>query len=262
LPKPPRPAPRYPQEIASLKREVIDRNRCVECHLISDYQAQDEESSGSLDKRRTLYPSPDLKTIGIYLDVPRGLAVARVEGAAAQAGMQADDLITAIDRTPVLTFGDLQYRFGQLDRNASQLNLTIERQGEPKRLKIRLPAEWWLTDTGFRYWTVEPMVYFTTQPLSPEQKRRLKLKDDGFAGEVTEVDPLGESLKLHTLKKGDLVYAVNGIETSKLTRRVELYIKLTMRAGESATLKLLRNNQPMEMTLKTYRQYFRKERTG
>jgi hypothetical protein len=32
LPKPPRPAPMFPQEIVSLKCEIIDRNHCVECH--------------------------------------------------------------------------------------------------------------------------------------------------------------------------------------------------------------------------------------
>jgi hypothetical protein len=39
LPKQQRPAPMFPQEIVSLKREIIDRNRCVERHLIGDYLA-------------------------------------------------------------------------------------------------------------------------------------------------------------------------------------------------------------------------------
>jgi hypothetical protein len=261
LPPQPRPAPLYPQEIVSVKREVIDRNRCVECHLIGDYKAQDDELASKLDKRRTMYASPDLKTIGIHLDVPKGLVVAQAEGAAAQAGMQRGDLITAFNQTPVLTFGDLQYRWGKLERSARQIKLTVERAGQAKTLTIKLPDEWWYTDTTFRYWTIEPMVYFTAQPLSAAQKRQLKCKADGFASEITEVDPIGTSLKLHTLQKGDIVYAVNGVETSKLTRNVERYLKLTTRAGDSVQVKLLRNGQPLELTVKTHRQYFRKQRT-
>lgn len=260
LPKQPRPVPLYPQEIVSLKREVIDRNRCVECHLIGDYKAQDEESAGTLNKRRTMFPSPELKLLGIHLDVPKGLVVGKTEGAAIEAGIQAGDLITIFNQTPVLTFGDLQYHYGKLERDVRQIKLTIERQGKAKTLTIKLPGEWWYTDTNYRYWTVEPMIYFTVQPLSVEQKRQLKFKADGFAGKITDVDPIGESLKLHTLKKGDIVYAVNGVEASKLTRNVELYLKLTLRAGESAQLKLWREGQPIEMTLKTHRQYFRKQR--
>jgi hypothetical protein len=261
LAKQPRPAPRFPQESPSLKKEVIERNRCVECHLIGDYGAQDQEQAGTLDKIKTMYPSPDLKTLGIHLDVPKGLLVGKVEGAAAQAGMQAGDLITAFQQTPVLTFGDLQYVYGKLDRNARQINLTVERAGQPKTLTVKLPLEWWYTDTSYRFWTIEPMVYFTSQPLAKEQKRQFKFKPDGFASTITEVDPLGASLKLHRLQKGDVIYAVNDVEASKLTRNVELYIKLTTRAGDSLKLKLLRDGQPMEMTVKTYRQYFRKQRT-
>jgi serine protease Do len=261
LPKQPRPAPMFPQQIASLKREVIERNRCVECHLIGDYLAQDQEKAGTLDKIKTLYPSPDLKTIGIHLDIPKGLVVGRAEGAAAAAGVKPGDLITAFNRTPVLTFGDLQHRYGKLDRGATRFNLTVDRAGTPQTLALKLPTEWWYTDTSYRFWTVEPMIYFSSKPLDAEKKRALRLKPDGFASEVVDVDPLGESLNLHTLKAGDVIYAVDGVETSKLTRNIELYIKLTARAGESVKLKLYREGKPMEMTLKTYRQYFRKQRS-
>jgi serine protease Do len=260
LPKQPRPAPMFPQEIVSLKREIIDRNRCVECHLIGDYLAQDQEKAGALDKIKTLWPSPDLKTLGIHLDAPKGLVVGKTEGAAARAGMRAGDLITAFNQTPVLTFGDLQFLYGKLSRNASAIELTVERGGNARTLTLKLPIEWWYTDTSFRFWTVEPMIYFTSKPLAPDRKREFGFEANGFASEVTDVDPLGKSLKLHTLRPGDIIYAVAGMATSKLTRNIELYIKLTTRAGESVQLKLLRDGRPMEMTLKTYRQSFRKRR--
>jgi serine protease Do len=261
LAKRPRPAPFYPEQIALLKKNEIDRGRCVECHLIGDYLAQEAELAGKLDRPRMLYPSPDLKKIGIHLDIPKGLVIEKAEGAAEQAGMLAGDSIVAIDGVEVLTFGDLQYRFGKVDRTARRIRLTVDRAGKRKDLNVALPVEWWVTDTSYRFWSVEPMVYFTVKPLTEEQKRKLNLPVKGMASEVIEVDPLAESLKLHTLKPGDIITAVEGVREGKLTQNVELYIKLTRRAGDSATLDLLRNGGPMQMRLKSYRQFFRKQRT-
>jgi serine protease Do len=261
LAKHPRPAPFYPEQIALLKKNEIDRGRCVECHLIGDYLAREAELAGKLDRPRMLYPSPELKKIGIHLDVPKGLMIEKVEGAAEKAGMRVGDTIAAIDGAEVLTFGDLQYRFGKTKRNARRIELTVNRAGKRRVLIVALPVEWWVTDTSYRFWSVEPMVYFTARPLTVGQKRELNLPVKGLASEVIEVDPLGESLKLHMLKPGDIITAVEGIRESRLTQNVELYIKLTMKAGDTVTLDLLRNGESMRMKLTSYRQFFRKQRT-
>jgi serine protease Do len=261
LVKQPRPAPFYPEQIALLKKQEIDRGRCVECHLIGDYLAQEAELAGKLDRQMMLYPSPDMKKIGIHLDVPKGLMIEKVEGAAEKAGMRAGDTITAIDGADLLTFGDLQYRLGKTKRNARRIELTVNRAGKSQDLIVALPMEWWVSDTSYRFWSVEPMVYFTARPLTLAQKRRLNLPVKGLASEVVEVDPLAESLKLHTLKPGDIITAVEGIRESRRTQNVELYIKLTMKAGDSANLDLLRNGESMRMRLTSYRQFFRKQRT-
>lgn len=185
LAKQPRPAPFYPEQVALLKRNEIDRGRCVECHMIADYQTQEAERAGKIDRPSMLYPSPDLKTIGIHLDAPKGLVIEKAEGAAAKAGMQTGDTITEIGGVNVLTFGDLQYRYGKTDRNAHRIELTIDRAGARKSLSVELPAEWWVTDTSYRFWSVEPMLYFTTRPLTAEEKRRLNLPIRGLASEVS-----------------------------------------------------------------------------
>jgi hypothetical protein len=255
-----RPAAFYPEQIESLKKNVIERNRCVECHLIGDYTAVDLEKAGKLDKRRVLYPSPDIKNLGIHLDVPNGLVVAEAIEAAARAGLTAGDRITALNGVPVLTFGDLQYQLGRLDRDAVQVRLTVDREGGPRTLTLILPEEWWYTDTAHRFWTVEPMVYFTTKALSAEQRREMGLPASGFQAEVIEVDPLAESLQLHLLKVGDIILEIDGATHSRYTRRPELHLKLTKRAGDGAAVKILREGKPIEMEVKTYRQHFRKER--
>jgi len=185
LVKQPRPAPFYPEQITLLKRNEIDRRRCVECHMIGDYLAQQAEQAGKLDRPRMLHPSPDLKTIGIHLDVPKGLVIKNAEGAAAKAGMQTGDTITEIGGAKVLTFGDLQYRYGKTNRNAHRIEFTIDRSGERKTLSVELPAEWWLTDTRYRFWSVEPMLYFKTRPLTAEQKRKSRPSRNN--GEPTQI---------------------------------------------------------------------------
>src|SRR5262245_14781554 len=141
LAKQPRPAPLYPEQLTLLKRNEINRGRCVECHMIADYQAQEAELAGKLDLPSMLYPSPDLKTIGIHLDVPKGLVIEKAEGSAAKAGMQSGDKITEIGGANVLTFGDLQYRYGKTNRNAHRIEFTIDRLDARKTMSDALRAE-------------------------------------------------------------------------------------------------------------------------
>src|SRR5262245_64617083 len=266
LAKQPRPAPLYPEQITLLKRNEIDRRRCVECHMIGDYLAQQAEQAGKLDRPRMLHPSPDLKTIGIHLDVPRGLVIEKAEGAAAKAGMQTGDTITEIGGANVLTFGDLQYRYGKTDRNAQRIELTIDRAGKRKSLSVELPAEWWLTDTSYRFWSVEPMLYFTTRPLTTEQKRRLNLPIGGFASEVVDNDtgarfrkfPPAKLEQTQMLKPGDIITGVEGVQESSLTQNAERYIKLTKKAGDSITLDLIRDGKPTQVKQNSYRFFYRK----
>jgi hypothetical protein len=262
LAKQPRHAPFYPEQITPLKRYEINRGRCVECHMISDYQAQEAELAGKLDRPRMLYPSPDLKTIGIHLDVPKGLVIKKAEGAAAKAGMQTGDTITEIGGANVLTFGDLQYRYGKTDRNAHRIELTIDRAGERKSLSVELPAEWWLTDTSYRFWSVEPTLDFTTRPLTAEQKRRLNLPIRGLASEVVETVPPAKSDKLPMPKPGDIITGVEGVQESRMTQNVECYIKLTKKPRDSITLDLLRDGKPAQIKQNSYRLFYRKSNPG
>ncbi len=127
LPRAPRPAELRPKQIEALREKEIARNRCVECHMIGDYLAVAQEQAGKLDKRQNMFRSPDLKRIGLHLDVPRGLAVARVEGPAQAAGLRAGDEIVSFAGHEVLTFGDLLFRYDQTERQAKHVSLAVER---------------------------------------------------------------------------------------------------------------------------------------
>src|SRR4051812_26335495 len=153
------PAPAFPRENKLLFQRTFARNVCVECHLIGDYQNLVREEDGTLDKLRHLYRAPDIKIIGIHLDVPKGLVVKEALGPALAAGMKLGDRIAAMNKTDVWTFGDLQYEYDKVDRKATAVNVTVDRGGEAAELKIALPVRWWLTDVRYRQSSVDPRTY-------------------------------------------------------------------------------------------------------
>jgi hypothetical protein len=256
-PKPP-PEPVYPDDLRVLKEEVIDHGRCVECHLIADYRLIEKEMNGTLDKFSDMFVYPDIKRIGIELDVPKGLVVKNATGAAADAGMRPGDLIVAMEGASVLTFGDLQYEYNKAPKAAKQVTIAVDRSGERRDLTVSLPQDWWWTDLYHRFWTVEAKTFFTSRPLSADEKRAVGLPGDGFASEIVNVDPAAQVYNVHRLKAGDIVTAVDGVQRDDFTQKLDTYITLTVESGSAFTVDFLRDGEAMQMDVRTYRESFRK----
>ncbi|MEM9159736.1 MAG: PDZ domain-containing protein, partial [Verrucomicrobiota bacterium] len=225
---------------------------------VQDYAITEKEEAGTLDKLRDMYVYPDIKTLGIELDVPKGLAIKEANGAVQAAGMQAGDIITSLNGTSVLTFGDLQHRLNQVNRYAEEIHLTVDRAGETKKLKVELPERWWFTDLAFRYWSIDPLVFFGSKPLKDAEKAELDLPLEGFASRVTEVDINALLEGAHDLEEGDIIVSVDGVKTDEVTQDVITHIKLHHKAGESMTLGVYREGAVQEMPLTTKRQRYRK----
>ena len=259
-----RPAPQYPRELELLRRRTIRRGRCVECHLIDDYKTQQLELDGQLNKLESMYRSPDIKNLGIHLDVPRGLVVGEAKSAAADAGMRGGDRIVAIGEQPILTFGDLQFYYDKTPRDAERIQLTVAREragkAEEERavLELDLPHQWWRTDLSYRYWNVEPRIYYESRPLSVQEKERHGLPVDGFASEITWVDPYAARADLHFLQVGDITFSVDDVQTDDVADSTDLYIKLRKRAGDQYKVGIIRGGEKLELPVKTRRQLFRK----
>ena len=253
-----RPKPLFPRDIPLLVKRTFAQNQCVECHLIGDYQNIQREQDGTLDKLTHLYRSPDIKTLGIQLDAPKGLVVKEVQGAVQAAGMKPGDLITGWNGTPVWTFADLQYQYDKVDRRAERIQIAIVRNGESIDIPVALPQRWWWTDLRFRQSSIEPRLYFEDRPLSETAKRQQGLKPDGFASEVKYVAEFAKLMKTHDLRVGDIIFGVDGEERDEIANTAELFIKLRKTAGDSVTLDVIRDGQRMKMPLKTYRMSFRK----
>lgn len=253
-----RPAPFFPRDIPLLRQEIRRRGRCVECHLIEDYQLQELERAGRLNKLEDMYRFPDIKMIGIHLDIPRGLVVKEAGGAARQAGLQPGDLIKAIKGTPVLTFGDMQYCYDKVSRDSRQVHISVERNNRRVDLTVRLPNEWWWTDLYHRYMSVDPQLYFASKALTAEEKKRFNLPTSGFACKVSWIYDEAWVAGFNKFVPGDIIYSIDGVETDELTQNCETYIKLNTTAGAALPVKLLRDGKKMQMRIRTGRPRFRK----
>ncbi len=258
LKKTERPAPFFPRQIPPLVERTFARNQCVECHLIGDFQLIHREQTGVLNKLTDMYRWPDIRTIGIELDVPKGLVVKEARGAVQAAGMRPGDRIAALNGTPVWTVGDLQFYYDKVPRNAQEIRITAVREEKPVELAVKLPPRWWLTDLRFRQLSVDPRPEFESQPLTEEEKRKYGLKSDSFAASITRIGGFASMLKVHELKVGDVVYAVDGVERDEVANTPELYIKLRKNAGDTVTVDIIREGNRMKMPVRTQRMYFRK----
>jgi serine protease Do len=258
LPRVERVRPTSPREIPLLVSRTFAQGSCVECHLIGDFQNLHREQDGTLDKLVHLFRSPDLRTIGIELDVPKGLEVKSATGAAASAGMKGGDRIAKWNGVPVWTFADAQLAYDKTPRSAKTTSVTVERAGQAIDLAIELPVRWWWTDTRWRQSSIEPRSYFEDEPLSAEQKRAAGLPAESFASRVKYVAEIARSTKAHELEVGDIIAAVDGVDRDPNAHTASLYLILKKTPGDSARLTVLRAGNKIEMQLKTVRMSFRK----
>lgn len=255
-----RPEPFFPKQIPLLKKREMGRGRCVECHLIQDYTLLQHEKNGTLNKISDMYRFPDIERIGIKLDIPKGLAVKSAKGPAAEAGMQPGDIVTAFNGETVYTFGDLQHSYDKVPRpDTESIQLSVRRGEASEDITISLPKEWWWTDLYYRFLTIDPEYYFYTELLTDEEKEALALPKAGFAARITDVDPAAKVFNVHTLQKGDIIAAVDGVDQDAFTNSVEVYIKLNVMAGIEVTLDVIRDGEHIEVPLEPHRQYFRKK---
>lgn len=253
-----RPKADSARNYSMLVDRTFKQNACVECHLIGDFQNLHREKDGTLDKLVHLFRSPDIRTLGIELDVPKGLLVKQASGAAQSAGLRAGDRITKWEGDVVWTFGDLQYRYDKVPRTAKSVAVSVVRDGAEKSVAITLPVRWWWTDTRYRQSSVEPRAYFEDRALTGEEKAKLGLPAEGFASYVKYVSSMAQSVQAHDLKVGDVIVSVDGKDRDADADTASLYIVLHKTPGDTGTLEVLRDGKRISMPLKTIRMSFRK----
>src|SRR5260370_32745998 len=130
LKKSPRPEPIYPRQIPPLVERTFARNQCVECHLIGDFTLMYREQTGKLNKLTDMFRWPDIRNIGIDLDVPKRLIVKEAGGPVKAAGMHPGERLAPVQGTPRSPFGRLQDFFDKEPRGPKRVEVECELPGQ------------------------------------------------------------------------------------------------------------------------------------
>lgn len=229
--------------------KLIKKGECIHCHQIAEAQARQRMALPDFDKKQDVWVYPNPATLGLLLDPDQGTQLKGASGAAAQAGLKDGDTITAIDQKAVQTYGDLQHALHHIPKNTSSLSLSVQREDKTESVDLSLPDHWRVTDINRRSvgHRLTPFPGFWAKTLKPEERKGHGFAADGFASEVTKfwVNTNG---KKAGMKKGDIAYAINGVEKSPLARNIAIYIRLHFEPGDEIRVSYLRNGKKGEAT--------------
>lgn len=225
-------------------QKVINKGKCVHCHQVGEGENHARMKAPGFDKKKHVWVYPDPMKFGLTLDPNTGHKVKKVEGAAKSAGLKKNDVIVKVGDRLTHTFTDIQYALHKAPMDAREISMTVRRKKEEKVIKIDLPEHWRVTNINKRSMghLITPFPGFWSRNLTSKQKRRLKLKKDGFASEVTKfwVNTNG---KKAGLRVGDIVFEVDGVRASPRASNVMIYVRLNYKAGDQITVKALRRGK-------------------
>ncbi|MCB9895077.1 MAG: PDZ domain-containing protein [Planctomycetes bacterium] len=250
-PKPRRPDPFFPRDYPDIKNDEIAKGKCVHCHHLGQAKTQMLQSQGKLDRMKDMWIYPDIKRLGVQIDPKKGLEIEGVDGVAKDAGLKKKDEIIKLEGQPVLTFGDLQYALNRHPMESKTLKLTVQRKDEEVELELPLDKWWRVTDIARRAGThaLEPFPEFWGKELDKSEKRKLGIKEEEFALEVTKfwvkTNAQGAGVQV-----GDIVYAVDDITSVEYTTNPTTWIRLNKAANDTITIKVLRNGKKLEFSFK------------
>ncbi len=245
---PPRAPARFPRDFQELRDQRISKGECVHCHMIGSADTRERQAAGSLNKLEDLWVYPDIRRLGLELDVDKGLALADAEGPADEAGLKRRDVLTHVGDTAVETFADLQRALHLLPREAEELELGVRRKQDALRATLALPERWRITRIGRRSQThaLEPFPEFWGRELDAAEKRRLGLDEEAFGCEVTKFWG-ATNAKRAGLRKGDIVFAVDGEDRCPLTCHPPVYLRLYHETGDEVSVSVLRQGRVHEL---------------
>jgi serine protease Do len=264
----PRPEFSSPEKFPSLKDKYTDAlsysgnvvQSCIHCHQIGEAQREFYRSQNKPIPEAVLFPYPHPLSIGLTLDPKQRATVLAVESGspADKAGFQPADRIERLAGQPLLSIADVQWVLHTTSPTGGRLTAEIRRQGQPHKLTIELADGWrqagdltWRASTwGLRRMATDGL---RLEPLSPEDRDRLKLPAEGTALLVKHVGQYGPhaAAKQAGFRQGDVIIEVEG-KTDLLREADLLKLGVTQKkAGDRIAVTVLREGRrlPLEIPL-------------
>lgn len=156
---------------------------------------------------------------------------------------------------------DNQTDHGVVNGNSTRVHLIIDVDPNPKFARLIAgatydpgqldPANWSKAQGTVKSSHGSPLLVASGAPLTQKEKAVRGLNVDGFATRVTKLGKKGILLRT-PLRIGDIITAVNGVETSALSRTALDHIRVNHSPGETVKLDVIRGDTRtvMQMQLK------------
>lgn len=244
-----------------VKRLGEKRDQCIHCHMIYSAEREAGLAAGTFatdDIWR--WPGPD--RLGLTLDPERQSLVTAVakRSPAAQAGLEAGDLLQAISGQGVRTANDVQAVLEDTGKHGVVLPVTVRRAEELMTLRFDLEPGWKIADPwAFAWrpskWPLTPNPGFGGVNLSATAKRELGRRAGALAFRVTYLITWGEEARFGKnaqkagVKKVDILLGVEGATELRNHDHFQSWFRLKATAGASVQLEIARGKERLTVTL-------------
>jgi hypothetical protein len=241
-------APLFIDRVPTAKR--FRSGECIHCHQVKEILRADEMDKGTW-KRDSLWTYPLPENIGITLDKDRGNVVRKVteKSPAAQAGVQAGDLVDAIGALRVRSFADAQHALHKAPWKGD-VAIAWKRGDKMHEAKLALAEGWKKTNPTWRPSMLDlfPALTIYGTDLTKEEKRKAGLDPEQMA--FRQMEPVHARAAAMGVKAGDVIF---GMDNQKLKMTVDEFLGHVRRnhiAGDRITLNVLRAGKRVDLPLK------------
>jgi serine protease Do len=228
---------------------------CVHCHQIGEAVRAFHRGEGRISDE-LLFPHPHPRAIGLVLDPAERATVRRVEpsSAAAAAGLEAGDVLLALDGMPLLSAADVQWALHGVPAAGGSLAARVRRGDAGRSLTLALPAGWrraddiaWRAST----WELRRMALggVILKPLGAKERENLPKSAIGLRVEHVGQYAPHDLARRAGVTKGDVLLALDGRTDFQRETDILRYVLQDKPVGSTLGLKLRRGDQELDISL-------------
>jgi hypothetical protein len=240
-----------PEDIPLLR---TSHRGCVHCHQVAEYRLlQDFHKKTFQPEQLFGFPLPE--NVGIRFDRAHGHRIEKViaGSAAAEAGLQAGDVVTRVSDVPVHSEQDVRWALHRTP-DGNQPTVTAARPGNDGApattlcMKLNLGPKWRETELGWRksLRSVPLPMGFLAYALGREERRDLNFPEDCLAIKVVSIRSGGLAASLR-LEKGDFITALEDRRTSRSFEDFKSDLLRRYRPGDIVHVTVLRNGRDVDL---------------
>ena len=250
------------KKIEDFKAYKLVKNKgCIRCHQVHDAM-QAQLKADKLWSKEDLWIYPDPKRIGLKLDPVVQNKIIESTSFAAKAGLKKGDLILKAEEQNILTISDLVFYLHNQANKSIRLTLSVQRAKKIANVIINLPKNWKAVspeEYSWRptMWTISPKPGFGGDLLDNQELSLLKLKKGSFAFRVRylvtwgEFSHTGVNAQKAGIKKGDIVYKINGKSDFKDMKHYHSWFRFSHKPGDTVNFAIIRGGKKISLKLKT-----------